>query len=251
MELDNRTTTMFQMVILLLALILKKSVPFVTHNSHRYLQHQVANSDAEKVFPLCLHKLTGNDLPPMEYMPSAAKQWDFHLLETRDLPAASTLALDSFYKPRLKLDTTNMTGAEKWIFGGMMKMYSDADKSDTYNGNYLGFRSRSARRLDKPSFDLSSYSFILAATSSMHTTATTTNDGTPELAAVVEICLERPSGKLAPPIQNPFRSPDVKSEEQPYLCNLCVAPTCTSSTLSFISYCHFDCSSSYQPCMYL
>ena len=229
-------TVMFRILFLLFALF-KISAPFVTPNSNRFLQRNVVSID-EKVPPLCLHKLTGNDLPPMEYMPDAAKQWDFHLLETTDLPAASTLALDSFYKPRLKLDTTNMTGPEKWIFGGMMKMYSDADKSDTYNGNYLGFRSRSARRLDKPSFDLSSYSFILAATSSVHTT---TNDGNPELAAVVEICLERPSGKLAPPIQNPFRSHEVKSDEQPYLCNLCVAPTCTSPSLHLFQLSPFFC----------
>ena len=167
------------------------------------------------------------------------------MLETADLPDASSLALESFYKPRLKLDLTGMNGLEKWLWGGLLQVYLDMDRSDNYNGNYLGFRSRSSKRLDRPSFDLSTYSFILAATPKATATASgsissssssssssisisnstssgSNSVGNEEIAAVVEICLERPTGKLAPPIQNPFRSAVAKANEQPYLCNLCV-----------------------------
>ena len=186
---------------------------------------------------LGLHRLTDADLPPADCMPDAAQEWNFHLLETADLPDASALALESFYKPRLKLDLNGMNDVEKWLWGGLLQVYLDMDRSDNYNGNYLGFRSRSSKRLDRPSFDLSTYSFILAATPKPTTTSVSVSSsssssssktssrssGHADIAAVVEICLERPSGKLAPPIQNPFRSHVAKPNEQPYLCNLCVA----------------------------
>jgi hypothetical protein len=211
-------------IFLLLFIWLRTSVTFVTV---RPKQRFGGGS------PLCLHKLANSELPPIQNMPPAARDWDFHLLERDDLSAASTLALECFYRPRLKLDLDGMNGAEKWLWSGVMNFYTDMDQSDNFNGNYLGFRSRSSSRLDKPSLELSTYSFILAATPSAAAIAADpdpakrTAKGLPEIAAIVEICLERPNGKLAPPIQNPFRSPTAKGDEQPYLCNLCVAHTRT------------------------
>lgn len=120
--------------------------------------------------------------------------------------------------------------------------YSTIDKSDTRNGNYLGMRSRSGNRLKNPSLKLSTDSFILAATPT--TTATLylnplnhninskennqkngkTDGKLANIAAIVEVCIEKPGGKLAPPIANPFKSKEVKDMDQPYLCNLCVSP---------------------------
>jgi ribosomal protein S18 acetylase RimI-like enzyme len=162
---------------------------------------------------LNLHRL-GLELPLAENMPIESNEWHFHLLESRDLTAASELALEAFYSPRITLSLQRMTGPEKWLWSNLYNFYSAVDQSDTRNGNYLGMRSRSGGRLDNPSFRISTDSFILAATPK--------NDPT-QLAAIVEICIEEPSGKLAPPIANPFRNKAAKASEQPYLCNLCVS----------------------------
>lgn len=166
---------------------------------------------------LRLHRLI-TELPLREHMPAASKQWDFHLLETSDLKEASELALECFYSPRITLSLEGMTGVEKWLWGGITNLYSTVDKSDTRNGNYLGMKSRSGNRLSAPSFKLTSDSFILAATPAGQEYSKVPA----EIAAIVEICIEMPGGKLAPPIANPFRPKTVKEEDQPYLCNLCV-----------------------------
>jgi len=227
--------------LMLLLVLLRPSAPLAPVRPRpRATVHATPYGASSSSSALGLYRLTDADLPAAQCMPDAAQDWDFHLLETADLPDASSLALDSFYKPRLKLDLTGMNGLEKWLWGGLLQVYLDMDRSDNYNGNYLGFRSRSSKRLDRPSFDLSTYSFILAATpkatatasgssssssfSNSNSTGSGSNSvGNAEIAAVVEICLERPTGKLAPPIQNPFRSAVAKANEQPYLCNLCVA----------------------------
>jgi ribosomal protein S18 acetylase RimI-like enzyme len=157
-----------------------------------------------------------NELPLREHMPPQSKDWNIYLLERKDLNAAAELAMNCFYTPRLKLNMDGMEGWEKWLWENIMRFYTEMDKSDSRNGNYLGFWSRSRKRLDVPSFELTTDSFILAATSA-------TNGCPDELAAVVEICLETPNGQLAPPIQSPFRSIVPNPTEQPYLCNLCVA----------------------------
>lgn len=211
-------------IFLLVFVFFRTSVTFISvHPKQRF----------SAASPLCLQKLTNSELPPIQSMPLATRDWDFHLLEKDDLPAASTLALECFYRPRLKLDLDGMNGIEKRLWGGLMNFYTDMDQSDNYNGNYLGFRSRSSQRLDKPSLELSTYSFILAATPAAPATADGTTQAAKEksdIAAIVEICLERPNGKLAPPVQNPFRSPTSRGDEQPYLCNLCVSNTRTLSS---------------------
>jgi hypothetical protein len=199
--------------VLVLSLLFWRSYPYLTAISsdkcHRApLAHRTV---------LQLHKLE-LELPPYQVRPLAAKDWDFHLLETRDLAEASELALECFYSPRLTLNLDGMSEAEKWVWGGVINFYTAVDKSDTRNGNYLGMRSRSGGRLSSPTLSLSTDSFILVATP-----VTNLSDRSkPEIAAIVEICVEQPGGKLAPPVANPFRSKVAKDSEQPYLCNLCV-----------------------------
>lgn len=166
---------------------------------------------------LRLYKLDA-ELPPRSFMPSLAEDWDFHLLERGDIAEAAELAVQCFYSPRLSLNLDGMSDVEKWLWGGIINFYGNLDRSDTRNGNYLGFRSRSGKRLSEPSLALSTDSFILVATPA----AKVGDSRKPEIAAIVEICAELPGGKLAPPIANPFRSRIVQELDKPYLCNLCV-----------------------------
>jgi ribosomal protein S18 acetylase RimI-like enzyme len=163
---------------------------------------------------LKLHKLD-KELPPKGNMPPSAQEWDFHLLEKKDLDNAAVLAMDCFFTPRLKLDLDGMGSAEKWVWANIIKTFTDMDKLDTKNGNWLGFFTRSLKRLEEPNLQPSTFSFILAATHK-------TSDGN-ELAGIVEVGLEETNDDLAPPMRNPFRSPIVDPAYEPYLCNLCVA----------------------------
>ena len=202
-----------KLTVLIIVLLFWRSYPYLTAKCvEKY--HRVPQADS---ITLQLHKLEV-ELPPYQSRPLAAKDWDFHLLETRDLTEASELALECFYSPRLTLSLEGMSEAEKWVWGGVINFYTAVDKSDTRNGNYLGMRSRSGSRLSSPTLSLSTDSFILVATPAIHLL----DRSKPEIAAIVEICVEQPGGKLAPPVANPFRSKAAKDSEQPYLCNLCV-----------------------------
>lgn len=144
------------------------------------------------------------------------EKWRFSLLERDDLGKAAQFALDCFYTPRVMLKTEGATGVELWLLNGIKDVYSKVDRSDTYNGNYLGFWSRSNTRLDKPSVAPTSDSLILVATRRNDPLTTET-----KICGMVEVCLEMADGKLAPPIQLPWKG-GLNGEEQPYLCNLCV-----------------------------
>ena len=202
-----------QLSVFFFTLQVGETYPFVSINNHEFC-NRAHSADTSS---LKLHRLD-KELPLRENMPSSAKDWDFHLLETADLKAASELALECFYSPRITLSLNGMSDTEKWIWGGIINFYGAVDKSDTRNGNYLGMKSRSGGRLSRPSLSLTTDSFILVATPA----GQDKSNGSPELAAIVEICVEQPGGKLAPPIANPFRKKIARDDEQPYLCNLCV-----------------------------
>lgn len=76
---------------------------------------------------------------------------------------------------------------------------------------------RSGERLKEPNLELSRNSAILVATEK--------NSPSNSFAGLVEICLENPDGRLAPPfsIKFPWSSTIVDPSREPYLANLCIA----------------------------
>lgn len=142
-----------------------------------------------------LHSISKEMLPSADSMPVSAKEWDFHLLETGDLPNACDLMLLSL-----------ASNSEEHELGEMRSIINGAFVK-------LGLRFRSRQRLAKPSMALTADSVILAATVR----------GTTEIAALVEIHLLKPDGGFVPMFGNPFRSSTAVATDQPYLYNLCVA----------------------------
>ena len=148
-------------------------------------------------------------------------KWLFSLLEKRDLEAAAELSNVCFYQPRVVLDTTGAGELELKFLTWLKNLYERVDRSDSFNGNYLGYLSRSGRRLDRPTLAATTDSFILVATPRMVQGTTGQIDdiysqdagglGSPPgspgsgIVGMVEICLEKADGKLAPPIQLPWK----------------------------------------------
>jgi ribosomal protein S18 acetylase RimI-like enzyme len=139
-------------------------------------------------------------------------QWDYHLLERNDVNEAVEATIKTFYKPRLILNMNGMTGIEKMFWTSVINSFQSLDKGDYYNNVFLGFITRSGKRLQNPSLEISPDSLILVATVK----------GTREIAGLVEILLEKPEGNIAPSVQF-FKFP-VSDTDEPYLCNLCVLP---------------------------
>ena len=139
-------------------------------------------------------------------------QWDYYLLERNDVNEAVEATIKTFYKPRLILNMDGMTGIEKMFWTSVVNTFQSLDKGDYYNNVFLGFITRSRKRLQNPSLEISSDSLILVAT----------QKGNKEIAGLVEILLEKPEGNIAPSIQF-FKLP-ISSADEPYLCNLCVLP---------------------------
>ena len=137
--------------------------------------------------------------------------WDFYLLERTDVDAAVKATIETFYKPRLVLNMDGMTGIEKFLWSSVDNTFQSLDKGDYYNNVFLGFITRSGKRLQNPSIDISPDSLILVATPKGKTNV---------IAGLVEILLEKPEGNIAPSVQL-FKFPITNSYE-PYLCNLCV-----------------------------
>ena len=78
-------------------------------------------------------------------IPSLSKcqaEWDFFLLEDADVAAASELALECFWKPRLKLNTNGMSNFEANFWNFIVATYTKFDRDDTRRSNYLGFKTR-------------------------------------------------------------------------------------------------------------
>ena len=163
----------------------------------------------KKSIKLSVHKLDFTEDIPSRYL---SDKWYFGLLEEKDLDYVSDLAASCFYKPGVKINDDNMSGFEKWISEKFVNFSTSFEKFDHRFGAFIGFKSRSAGRLRNPNLQMSSDSFILTAC----------DRDSNEIIGLVEICLEAPDGKLAPPIQGPWKQPP-KANYQPYLCNLCVS----------------------------
>lgn len=136
--------------------------------------------------------------------------WDFYLLERKDVDAAVKVTIETFYNPRLILNMDGMTGIERLLWTSVDNTFQSLDKGDYYINVFLGFITRSGKRLQNPSVDISPDSLILVATPKDRI----------NIAGLVEILLEKPEGNIAPSIQL-FKFPITNSFE-PYLCNLCV-----------------------------
>ena len=154
------------------------------------------------------------------------KQWKFFLLEWSDMDRVTDIALECFYEPKLKLDTSGMGERERAFWNRIIKFIQDWDRLEVMLGNYWGFRTRAGQRLLSPHLEMSTDSLILAAVPySVCETARINNKtiSAYDIAGIVEICLERADGKLTPCFRYPWstRSP---TRDEPYLCNLSVIP---------------------------
>jgi len=116
-------------------------------------------------------------------------------------------ALEALCLPKEGSEGLGLRIAEK-----VVEMFNLFEEYDSYSTYKMGFETRSRSRLSEPSLRPSRESFILGATAKNMTT----------LLGVVEILLERPTGKLAPAIQVFPRPGRPTAQDQPYLCNLCV-----------------------------
>ena len=139
-----------------------------------------------------LHVLSREILPPTDAIPFS-KEWDFHLVEIDDLTAVCGLIVEGI--------------------DSMMNDYGIGGGNSIFNGPYvkLSLRLRSRQRLTNPSIELSSNSFVLAATPR----------GSSEIAAIVEIMLIK-DGEFPHFLPNYFRSLKPDLGHEPYLFNLCV-----------------------------
>jgi len=148
---------------------------------------------------------------------------DVYLLEKKDLPAISTLALNGFYKSNfaswLDLDDDNYRRGGLW--NSFIHCLVWSERLDMYLSNYLGFWNRGGRRLQNPSLDMSHDSIILVAKMRPHINDTDSS----AITGVIELGLEVPNGLLSSPLRNPFhvfRDHTELDRKQAYLCNLCV-----------------------------
>lgn len=137
--------------------------------------------------------------------------WRFGLLEDKDMPMAVELSMRSFFKPRLNLNTEGMSGFEAKIASGIINAFTAIERFDYEISSYMGFKSRSGRRLTEPYLAPSKDSIILVAV----------DKRSQNICGLVEVSLELPDGNMAPPIAKPWRQPPSASD-YPYLCNLCI-----------------------------
>jgi ribosomal protein S18 acetylase RimI-like enzyme len=150
---------------------------------------------------------------PWSVLEQSTDRWEYHLLEQSDLDRAAALSAECFFNPRVVFNTSGMSEAEIGIVNFIKNTYTNFELSDSRFSNYVGFRTRGGARLRNPTVGLTSDSLIIAATP---------KNSDKIIAGLVEICLEKPRGSLAPPIRLPWTHPNVETDE-PYLCNLCVA----------------------------
>jgi hypothetical protein len=112
------------------------------------------------------------------------------------LVAAADLALETFYKPRLQLNTDGMGKAEESIANSVIETFGKWEKCDAWLSNYIGYRNRVGGRLNNPSLGISSDALIIGALANS------------VLVGLVELSLEVPDGKLPPPLRLLPRSMD-------------------------------------------
>ena len=137
--------------------------------------------------------------------------WRIGLLEEKELGRAVDISMDGFFKPKLILNENGMGSFERYIARNVVGAFTNFERKDAQISNYIGFKTRSDRRLSNPNLELSKYSFILAAF----------EISTDTIVGIVEVSLEEPDGMLAPPVQSPFKR-DPEIGDMPYLCNLSI-----------------------------
>jgi len=146
---------------------------------------------------------------------SGDSQWNFGLLERRDMDDAVRLSMESFFRPRLTVSDAaeeSMSPTERSLLRGVIGTFTTFEQYDARFSNFIGYTSRAGSRLDHPCLTPSADSVILAAV----------DRASGDLAGMVEISLEPANGRLGPPVKSPFRG-QPESTYEPYLCNLCVA----------------------------
>lgn len=134
-------------------------------------------------------------MPSTENVSFSLREWDFHLLESADLNEACDLIMIGIESDLKNHDIY----IDKSVFDRIVLK--------------LGMMFRSRFRLSNPSMALSSDSVILAATLR----------GSKKIAAVVEIALLNPDGRIISLFDNPLRFSAAQPHDQPYLFNLIVA----------------------------
>ena len=140
-------------------------------------------------------------------------KWDFGLLETSDMDNVVDLSMEAFFQPRLSVkEGTNLNSIENCFMNCIINSFTSLETFDGRLSNYLGFVTRGGSRLSSPNLKPSKDSIIFAAT----------EKGKSNIVGVVEISLEPVDGKLGKPLKFPWsRNPN--SNDEAYLCNLCVA----------------------------
>ena len=138
-------------------------------------------------------------------------QWCIGLLEEKDLNRAVDISMNGFFRPKLTLDGEGMGSVEKHLARNVIGLFTGFEEREAKFSNYIGFKTRSDRRLLHPNLELSKYSLILAVC----------DMATDEIVGIVEISLEKPNGMFATPLQSPFKRKPHEND-MPYLCNLSV-----------------------------
>jgi ribosomal protein S18 acetylase RimI-like enzyme len=168
-------------------------------------------------FALNLYHLELSDIffpATLEVYKSRNILWKLHLLEQKDLPLAADLALECFYKPKIKLDDHSMNPSERTIFNYFIKLLNYFDRSEVWLSNYIGFSVSGGDRLKVPSLRNTHHSIILVATDP--------RSSFDRPIGIVEVCLDEISGHLFSPVRNLFQSNKAINKE-PYLCNLAIS----------------------------
>ena len=123
---------------------------------------------------------------------------DICVLDIDSLSAAADLSLNTFFKPRLKLNNEGMGNLEKDIAGSVIGAFTKFEKGDAWMSNWAGFRSRGGNRMKKPNIDMSSDALIIAAMDNRK------NGNSRSLVGLVEISVEEPTGQLPPSLSPLF-----------------------------------------------
>ena len=179
-----------------------------------------------------------------------SKEWNFHLLETKDLDDVSDLSLECFYEPKVILDTSGMVAMEKQIWNFFIDLNKRIDILETRFGNYYGFKSRLGNRLEQPTLNMEPNfnSIVIVATPTSYKKTTIANNNqnsnnnsksdnkndklgkhninsnsnyNDRIAGMVEICLEKSDQTLTAPFRFPWSQKS--ADLDPYLCNLSVS----------------------------
>lgn len=174
-------------------------------------------------FSLCMIKPSFTELFPGVQV---------RLMSRADLTAASDLGVECFFQPRLKVNESDsrFTHFEYSLLKKIVSLSTHIEKIDAWLSNYIGFGNRAGKRLDSPqNWRASDDSLIIVAVSISSSELSECSSS--HLLGLVELCLEKPTGLLTPPLRRidffglfPVGKATAGSGYRPYLCNLSVAP---------------------------